>query len=49
MFEHAVTKTHDLKDASLELLIMLAGAFLLGCLFCWALGSRKRKRKLEEL
>ena len=49
MFEHAVTKTHDLKDASLELLIMLGGAFLLGCLFCWALGSRKRKRNLEEL
>ena len=49
MFEHAVTKTHDLQDASLELIIMLAGAFLLGCLFCWALGSRKRKHKQEEL
>ncbi len=49
MFEHAVTKTHDLKDASLELIIMLAGAFLLGCLFCWALGSRKRKRNSGEL
>jgi hypothetical protein len=49
MFEHAVTKTHDLKDASLELIVMLAGAFLLGCLFCWALGSRKNKRNQEEL
>lgn len=48
MFEHAVTKTHDLKDASLELIIMLAGAFLLGCLFCWALSARKRKRNQEE-
>ncbi|WP_022952738.1 hypothetical protein [Leucothrix mucor] len=49
MFEHAVTKTYEMKDASLELLIMLAGAFLLGCLFCWALGSRKRKRNVKEV
>lgn len=49
MFEHAVTKTFEMKDASLELLIMLAGAFLLGCLFCWALGSRKRKRNPKEV
>lgn len=49
MFEHAVTKTHDLKGASLELIVMLAGAFLLGCLFCWVLSSRKNKRNQEEL
>jgi len=49
MFEFAVTKTHELKDASLELLIMLAGSFLLGCLFCWALGSRKRKQRISEV
>ena len=49
MLEHAVTKTYEMKDASLELLIMLAGAFLLGCLFCWALGSRKRKRNVKEV
>ena len=48
MFEHAVTMTHELKDASLALIIMLSGAFLLGCLFCWALGSRKRSSKLKE-
>ena len=49
MFEFAVTKTNELKDASLELLIMLAGSFLLGCLFCWALGSRKRRKKATEV
>jgi len=49
MFEYAVTKTHEMKDASLELLIMLAGAFLLGCLFCWVLDSRKRKRHNKEV
>ena len=48
MFEQAATKTHDLKDASVELIIMLAGAFLLGCLFCWALSAKKRDRNTEE-
>ena len=37
MFQNDVTKNYQLQDATLEILIMLAGAFLLGCLFCWAL------------
>ncbi len=46
MFQNDVTKNYEFQDATLEILIMLAGAFLLGCLFCWALrqlgGSKKR-------
>ncbi len=46
MFDHDVTKNYQLQDATFEILIMLAGAFLLGTLFCWALGKlRKNKRK----
>jgi len=46
MFDNDVTKNYQLQDATFEILIMLAGAFLLGTLFCWALGKlRKSKRK----
>lgn len=46
MFENDVTKNYQLQDATFEILIMLAGAFLLGTLFCWALGKlRSNKRK----
>ena len=39
MFNNDVTKTYELTDATFEILIMLAGAFLLGALFSWALGK----------
>lgn len=35
MFNNDVTQTYNHLDASAEILIMLAGAFLLGCLLCW--------------
>jgi len=37
MFQNDVTKNYELQDATAEILLMLAGAFLLGFLFCWAL------------
>ena len=37
MFQNDVTKNYELQDATGEILLMLAGAFLLGFLFCWAL------------
>ena len=37
MFTSDVTQTYDHLDASAEILIMLLGAFLLGCLLCWLL------------
>jgi predicted flap endonuclease-1-like 5' DNA nuclease len=46
MFDNDLTKNYQLQDATFEILIMLAGAFLLGTLFCWALGKlRSNKRK----
>ncbi|MCK5896915.1 MAG: hypothetical protein KAG20_08920 [Cocleimonas sp.] len=39
MFTNDVTKNYELLDATFEILIMLAGAFLLGTLFCWAVGK----------
>ena len=35
MFKSDVTQTYNQQDATMEILIMLAGAFLLGCLLCW--------------
>ena len=35
MFNNDVTQTYTQQDATLEILVMLAGAFLLGCLLCW--------------
>lgn len=37
MFKNDITQTYDHLDASAEILIMLMGAFLLGCLLCWLL------------
>jgi predicted flap endonuclease-1-like 5' DNA nuclease len=39
MFDNDLIKNHELLDATFEILIMLAGAFLLGALFCWAMGK----------
>ena len=35
MFNSELTKNYNHQDATLEILLMLAGAFLLGCLLCW--------------
>ncbi len=35
MFNYDITRTYNHQDASLEIIIMLAGAFLLGCVLCW--------------
>ncbi len=35
MFNNDVTHTYTQQDATLEILVMLTGAFLLGCLVCW--------------
>jgi predicted flap endonuclease-1-like 5' DNA nuclease len=48
MFNNDVTKNYELQDATFEILIMLAGAFVLGALFCWTLGKlrgNKHNRK----
>ena len=37
MFNNDVTKNYNHQDATSEILIMLLGAFLLGCLLCWLL------------
>ena len=37
MFKSDITQTYDHFDASAEILIMLIGSFLLGCLLCWLL------------
>jgi predicted flap endonuclease-1-like 5' DNA nuclease len=43
MFEKAVTQTYNQNDATLEILVMLAGSFLLGCLLCWLIRSFKSR------
>jgi predicted flap endonuclease-1-like 5' DNA nuclease len=48
MFNNDVTKNYEMIDATFEILIMLAGAFLLGALFSWALSklrSNKQNRR----
>ena len=45
MFDNDVTKNYQLQDATFEILIMLAGAFLLGTLFCWALGKLRGNKR----
>ena len=37
MFNNDVTKNYNHQDATNEILIMLIGSFLLGCLMCWLL------------
>jgi len=44
MFEKAVTQTYNQNDASLEILIMLAGSFLLGSLLGWLIRSFRSKK-----
>ncbi len=39
MFETDITQTYNQQDATLEILVMLAGSFLLGCLLCWLIRS----------
>ena len=46
MFENAVTQTYNQQDATLEILVMLAGSFLLGCLLGWLINNfRARNNK----
>ena len=49
MFNNTVTQTYNLQDATLEILIMLVGAFLLGCVVTWFLlklfAKEKKNRK----
>ena len=37
MFNNDVTRNYNNQDATSEILLMLVGAFLLGCLLCWLL------------
>ena len=39
MFNDNVTQTYNFQDASQEIIIMLLGAFLLGCLLTWLLNK----------
>lgn len=48
MFQNDVTKTYGFQDATLEIIIMLAGAFLLGAFFCWLLHRLRRNSTLPE-
>ncbi|MEE9444604.1 MAG: helix-hairpin-helix domain-containing protein [Cocleimonas sp.] len=49
MFENAVTQTYTQQDATLEILTMLGGAFLLGCLLCWLIrGGLEAKNKTSN-
>jgi len=45
MFENAVTQTYTQQDATLEILTMLGGTFLLGCLLCWLIRGLVAKNK----
>jgi len=47
MFKSDVTQTYNQQDATMEILIMLAGAFLLGCLLCWLI--RKLSSNNDEI
>ena len=49
MFNNDVTKTYTQQDATLEILIMLGGAFLLGCLLCWLIRSLIKVNKHESV
>ncbi len=52
MFNNDVTQTYTQQDATLEILVMLAGAFLLGCLLCWLIhklmGFNKQTLAINE-
>jgi predicted flap endonuclease-1-like 5' DNA nuclease len=52
MFNNDVTQTYNQQDATLEILVMLAGAFLLGCLLCWLIrnlmGANKKAKRARR-
>ncbi len=48
MFDNDVTMTYNHQDATLEILLMLAGAFLLGMLLSWLLSKLFKKRKRDN-
>ena len=43
MFEEPVTQSYNQQDATLEILVMLVGSFLLGCLLGWLIRNFKSK------
>jgi predicted flap endonuclease-1-like 5' DNA nuclease len=45
MFKSDVTQNYTQQDATLEILVMLGGAFLLGCLLCWLIKSLVKRNK----
>lgn len=48
MFENAVTQTYNQQDATLEILVMLAGMLLLGTLLGWLIRGFNNKVSLES-
>lgn len=51
MFNSDVTQSYNHQDATTEILVMLIGAFLLGCLLCWLfkkLFEANRKEVVES-
>lgn len=48
MFSSNVTQTYNYLDASTEILVMLLGAFLLGCFSCWLLRRFFTKTKVSK-
>lgn len=49
MFNNDVTKNYNHQDATSEILIMLLGAFLLGCLLCWLLKKLFSKDEVHNI
>jgi len=49
MFNEDVNQTYNQQDATLEILIMLVGAFILGCLLCWLIRKLIHLNKQELL
>lgn len=47
MFNNDVTQSYNHQDATMEILVMLAGAFLLGCLLCWLIRKLLETNKHE--
>lgn len=43
LFENSLTQTYTKEDATIEILLMLIGSFILGFLFCHFLGSIAKK------
>jgi len=49
MFNFNVNQTYNQQDATLEILIMLVGAFLLGGILCWLIKKLIHRNKQETL